>query len=35
VKFAAALLYLSPLLVMYFATQKKIVENFERSGIVG
>jgi len=35
VKHAAALLYLLPLLVIYFATQKKIVDNFERSGIVG
>ncbi|MCL1787340.1 MAG: ABC transporter permease subunit, partial [Defluviitaleaceae bacterium] len=35
VKHAAALIYLVPLLVIYFATQKKIVDNFERSGIVG
>lgn len=35
VKHAAALIYLLPLLVIYFATQKKIVDNFERSGIVG
>jgi multiple sugar transport system permease protein len=35
VKYAAALLFLTPLLIMYFATQKQIVDNFERSGIVG
>ncbi|MDR1640119.1 MAG: carbohydrate ABC transporter permease [Clostridiales bacterium] len=34
-KHAAALIYLSPLLAMYFAAQKKLVESFERSGIVG
>ena len=35
VKQAAALIYLIPLLVVYFLVQKKFVENFERSGIVG
>ncbi len=35
VKYAAVLLYLLPLLLMYFFMQKKLVENFERSGIVG
>ena len=35
VKYAAAILFLSPLLVLYFIVQKKIVQNFERSGIVG
>lgn len=35
VKQAAVTLYLMPLLVVYFLVQKKLVENFERSGIVG
>jgi len=35
VKHAAALIYLAPLLLVYFAAQKKLVDNFERSGIVG
>lgn len=35
VKQAAVLLYLIPLLVVYFLIQKKLVDNFERSGIVG
>lgn len=35
VKYAAVLLLLLPLLVLYFFMQKKLVENFERSGIVG
>lgn len=35
VKQAAAILYLMPLLVVYFLVQKRIVENFEQSGIVG
>lgn len=35
VKSAAALLYLLPLLIVYFVIQKNIVENFEQSGIVG
>lgn len=35
VKQAAAILYLLPLLVVYFFIQKHIVENFEQSGIVG
>ncbi len=35
VKYASVLLFLLPLLLMYFFMQKKLVENFERSGIVG
>lgn len=35
VKQAAALIYLAPLLIIYFLIQKRFVENFERSGIVG
>ncbi|WP_274365416.1 carbohydrate ABC transporter permease [Paenibacillus thermotolerans] len=35
VKQAAAIIYLLPLLVIYFVVQKRIVENFEQSGIVG
>lgn len=35
VKQAAALIYLLPLLIIYFAVQRRIVENFEQSGIVG
>ncbi|MDO4563079.1 MAG: carbohydrate ABC transporter permease [Clostridia bacterium] len=35
VKQAAVLIYLVPLLIVYFLVQKKLVENFERSGIVG
>ncbi|MGL6174406.1 MAG: carbohydrate ABC transporter permease [Cellulosilyticaceae bacterium] len=35
VKQAAAIIYLIPLLVVYFLVQKKLVENLERSGIVG
>ncbi|MDI6617303.1 MAG: carbohydrate ABC transporter permease [Clostridiales bacterium] len=35
VKQAAALLYLIPLLVVYFIIQRHIIENFEQSGIVG
>ncbi|WP_309122525.1 carbohydrate ABC transporter permease [Paenibacillus sp.] len=35
VKQAAAIIFLLPLLVIYFAAQKRIVENFEQSGIVG
>lgn len=35
VKHAAALIYLLPLLVIYFVVQRRIVENFEQSGIVG
>jgi len=35
VKQAAVLIYLLPLLVVYFLVQKRLVENFERSGIVG
>ena len=35
VKQAAAFIYLLPLLIIYFAVQKKIVQNFEQSGIVG
>jgi len=35
VKQAAVILYMLPLLVVYFLVQKKLVENFERSGIVG
>lgn len=35
VKQAAALIFLFPLLVIYFVVQKRIVENFEQSGIVG
>ena len=35
VKYAAALLFLAPLLIFYFVAQKKLVQNFERSGIVG
>ncbi len=35
VKQAAILLYLIPLLVIYFIVQKRLVENFAASGIVG
>ncbi|MCL2404602.1 MAG: carbohydrate ABC transporter permease [Defluviitaleaceae bacterium] len=35
IKHAAALVYLAPLLLMYFISQRRIVENFERAGIVG
>lgn len=35
VKQAAAFIYLLPLLIIYFAIQKRLVENFEQSGIVG
>ena len=35
VKFAAVLIFLLPLLLIYFFMQKKLVENFARSGIVG
>ncbi|MBQ7876632.1 MAG: carbohydrate ABC transporter permease [Clostridia bacterium] len=35
VKQAAVLIYLIPLLVIYFIVQKKLVENFAASGIVG
>jgi ABC-type glycerol-3-phosphate transport system permease component len=35
VKQAAAIIYLLPLLLIYFVVQKRIVENFEQSGIVG
>ncbi len=35
VKHAAALLYAVPLLIFYFIIQKKLVQNFENSGIVG
>lgn len=35
VKQAAAIIYLLPLLIIYFLVQKRIVENFEQSGIVG
>ncbi|HEY8363166.1 MAG TPA: carbohydrate ABC transporter permease [Tissierellaceae bacterium] len=35
VKQAATILYMLPLLIVYFIVQKKLVENFERSGIVG
>lgn len=35
VKQAAAIIYLLPLLIVYFVAQKRIVENFEQSGIVG
>ena len=35
VKQAAAIIYLLPLLIIYFAAQKRIVENLEHSGIVG
>lgn len=35
VKQAAALVYLIPLLVVYFIAQKYLVENLENSGIVG
>lgn len=35
VKQAAAILYMIPLLIVYFLLQKRIVENFEQSGIVG
>lgn len=35
VKHAAALIYLVPLLIVYFLVQKRLVENLERSGIVG
>ncbi|MGL5021050.1 MAG: carbohydrate ABC transporter permease [Mycoplasmatales bacterium] len=32
---AAVLLFLIPLLILYFIIQRKFVENFERAGIVG
>lgn len=35
VKQAAAIIYLAPLLIIYFIVQRRIVENFEQSGIVG
>ena len=35
IKRAAVLIYLAPVLVMYFIVQKRLVENFEQSGIVG
>lgn len=35
VKQAAILLYLIPLLIIYFIVQKRLVENFAASGIVG
>lgn len=35
VKQAAAIIYLIPLLIVYFIVQRKLVENLERSGIVG
>ncbi len=35
VKQAAALIYIIPLLVVYFLTQRQLVENLEMSGIVG
>lgn len=35
VRQAAALIYLIPLLILYFFFQKKLVENLEMSGIVG
>ncbi|MEK3884749.1 carbohydrate ABC transporter permease [Paenibacillus sp. PL2-23] len=35
VKQAAALIFLLPLLILYFFAQKRIVENLEQSGIVG
>lgn len=35
VKQAAVLIYLIPLLVIYFIVQKRLVENFAASGIVG
>lgn len=35
VKQAAALIFLLPLLIIYFFAQKRIVENLEQSGIVG
>lgn len=34
-KQAAAIIFLLPLLIVYFVVQKRIVENFEQSGIVG
>lgn len=34
-KQAALILYLIPLLIVYFIVQRKLVENLERSGIVG
>lgn len=34
-KQAAAIIYMFPLLIVYFLLQKRIVENFEQSGIVG
>jgi len=35
VKQAALIIYLIPLLILYFIIQRRFVENFERSGIVG
>ncbi len=35
VKQAAGIIYMIPLLIIYFIIQKRMIENFERSGIVG
>lgn len=35
IKYASAILYLIPLLIVYFVVQRRLVENFEQSGIVG
>nr|MCR5154421.1 carbohydrate ABC transporter permease [Lachnospiraceae bacterium] len=35
VKQAAALIYMAPLLILYFFAQKSLVENIENAGIVG
>jgi multiple sugar transport system permease protein len=35
IKYAASIIYLAPLLILYLFIQRRLVENFERSGIVG
>jgi len=35
VKYAAGLLYIIPILLFFFIAQRRLVENFEQSGIVG
>ena len=35
IKQAALITYLVPLLILYFIVQRRFVETFERSGIVG
>ena len=35
IKYAAGLLYILPILLFFFIAQRRLVENFEQSGIVG